>query len=182
VSSDRSLAALSRALAPAHAAAFGLGGRAGEAAAALARDGLSETRRTSWRLRLGELPATLFSEAEGRAEIVFWDPFSPRANPTLWACAAFRALHARCHESVSVHTYSSATAVRSALLLAGFAVGDGKPTPAGRRTTCAALDARNLSRPLDRRWFERLTRSSAPVPADAPPDALELIRELSQFR
>jgi queuine tRNA-ribosyltransferase len=99
----------------------------------------------------------------------------------LWTCAAFRALELCCRESVSVHTYSGATATRSALLLAGFAVGEGEPTAAGRRTTCAARDARNLTRPLDRRWLARLTRSSAALPPDAPPNALELIRELPQF-
>jgi queuine tRNA-ribosyltransferase len=158
-----------------------LNGRAGEVAAAVAREGLHETLRTRWRLRLGELPATLSCEAEGRAEIVFWDPFSLRANPTLWTCAAFQALKLCCRESVSVHTYSGATAVRSALLLAGFSVGEGEPTAVGKRTTCAALEMRSLARPLDRRWLERLTRSSAPLPPDAPPNALELIGELPQF-
>lgn len=181
VSFDRSLAALERALEPEHAAAFGLAGEAGEIAAMLARDGACETPRTRWRLRLGELPATLSGEAEARAEVVFWDPFSPRANPTLWTCSAFRALARCCHEDVSVHTYSGATSVRAALLLAGFAVGEGEPSAAGKRTTCAAFAARSLARPLDRRWFARLTRSTAPLPPDAPADALELIRALPQF-
>jgi queuine tRNA-ribosyltransferase len=181
VSFDRSLAALLHALSSAHAAEFGLSGKVGQAAAALARDGGHETARTCWRLRLGELPATLSGEAEACAEVVFWDPFSPRANPTLWTYSAFQALYGRCRQDVSVHTYSGATAVRSALLLAGFAVGEGEPSAAAKRTTCAARDARNLARPLDRRWFERLIRSSAPLPSDAPPDALELIRKLAQF-
>lgn len=182
VSFDRSPAALARALEPEHAAAFGLRGRAGEAAAAVLGAGCHETARTRWRLRLGELPATLSGEPEGCAEVVFWDPFSLRTNPTLWTCSAFRALWGRCGEGVSVHTYSGATAVRSALLLAGFAVGEGEPSAAGKRTTCAARESRNLACPLDRRWLERLTRSSAPFPPDAPPNALELVRELPQFK
>lgn len=181
VSFDRSLAALGHALEPEHAAAFGIDGEMAHAATAILRDGTYRAAHALWRLRLGELPETLSSEPPARAEIVFWDPFSPRANPALWTCAAFRALHERCHESVSVHTYSGATSVRAALLLAGFAVGEGDPSAAGKRTTCAARDVRNLRRPLGRRWLERLTRSSAPLPSDAPPNALELIRELPQF-
>lgn len=180
VSFDRSLAALERALEPAHVSAFGLSGAAGEAAATLIRDGVHETSGTRWRVQLGELPGTLAAEPAASAEIVFWDPFSLRQNPGLWTYSAFRALQPRCRESVTLHTYSGATAVRSALLLAGFAVGEG-PSAAGKRTTCAARDARNLSEPLARRWLERLTRSSAPLPPDAPANALELIRNLPQF-
>jgi queuine tRNA-ribosyltransferase len=181
VSFDRSLAALERALEPAHRAAFGFDGAAGDAAAALIREHRSESARSDWRLHVGELPGTLSRESEPRAEVVFWDPFSPRENPNLWGMSAFRALFRCCHERVSVHTYSGATAMRAALLLAGFAVGEGEPTVAGKRTTVAARAPSELAQPLDKRWFARLARSSAPFPPDAPPEALELIRSLPQF-
>jgi hypothetical protein len=71
--------------------------------------------------------------------------------------------------------------VRSALLLAGFAVGQGDRITESRSATIAATSADALREPLDRRWFERLARSSAPFPSDAPRDALELIRALQQF-
>ncbi len=80
-----------------------------------------------------------------------------------------------------MHTYSAATATRSALLLAGFAVGVGDTTFAGKQTTQAAVGIERLARPLDRRWLERLARSSAAFPADAPADALTRIAEGSQF-
>ena len=68
-----------------------------------------------------------------------------------------------------------------ALLLAGFAVGDGEGTGKQRQTTCAAIEARDLRAPLGPRFLDRLARSDAPLPQDAPADALERIRALPQF-
>ncbi len=179
---DRTTSALALALADENAAAFGFDGEARAAGRALLGAGRHETPRTVWRLELGELPATLARVASGSADVVFWDPFSPRANPALWTMAAFTALRAVCREGATVHTYSAATATRAALLLAGFAVGAGDPAASGKETTQAAVGARSLARPLDRRWLERLTRSSAPLPPDAPADALARIGAMPQFR
>jgi queuine tRNA-ribosyltransferase len=77
-----------------------------------------------------------------------------------------------------LHTYSGATAVRTALLLAGFAVGLGEPIGNGRVGTIAATSAALLARPFDRRFLDRVARSSAPFPPDAPPDALARIAAL----
>ena len=112
----------------------------------------------------------------------FWDPFSPKANPELWTHRAFSALRARCGEATTVYTYSTATATRSALLLAGFFVGAGDPSGPKEETTAAATDPSLLARPLDLRWLARLERSSAPFPPDAPPDALDRVRAHPQFR
>jgi queuine tRNA-ribosyltransferase len=78
-------------------------------------------------------------------------------------------------------TYSTATATRTALLLAGFAVGRGDPSGPKEETTAAADDASLLARPLDLRWLGRVERSSSPFPSDAPPDALSRIRAHPQF-
>jgi queuine tRNA-ribosyltransferase len=67
-------------------------------------------------------------------------------------------------------------------LLAGFAVGVGPATGAARETTIAAIDPADLTHPLGARWLERLARSSAPFPSDAPPDALVQVRRHPQFR
>jgi len=181
VSFDRSLAALRLAASPAHAAAFGFEGDAGTAARQLAAHQHHETTRTSWRVRLGELPDEFAAAPAKSVDIVFWDPFSPRANPALWTMAAFAALRRVCREGATVHTYSRATATRSALLLAGFAVGFGAITGANKPTTIAAVDLRDVNQPLNRRWLERLVRSSAPLPLDAPVDALVRIGKLPQF-
>jgi queuine tRNA-ribosyltransferase len=181
VSFDRSLAALRLASRPEHAAAFGCEGPAGVAIRALLAGGRHETERTSWRVQLGTLPAPLAAEREQAASVVFWDPFSPRSNPALWTVAAFSALRRVCAADATVHTFSRSTATRAALLLAGFAVGTGPLTGPDKPTTIAAVDARALARPLDARWLDRLTRSSAPFPPDAPADALARIRAMSQF-
>jgi queuine tRNA-ribosyltransferase len=181
VSFDRTTSALALALSDEHAAAFGFEGAALRAARALLSDGRHETPRTVWRLEAGELPSTLSRMAECSSDVVFWDPFSPRATPALWTAAAFAALRRVCSAGATVHTYSAATATRAALLLAGFAVGVGDATGLGKQTTEAAVDVGALGRPLDRRWLERLARSGAPFPTDAPPDALARIAALPQF-
>lgn len=181
VSFDRSLAALELASAPEHAAAFGLSGSAGVAARALLERRAHESARTHWRWVEGDVREALAREPAASADVVFWDPFSPAANPELWTLEAFLALRRVCREGASVHTYSGATAVRSALLLAGFWVGVGEKIGEGKYATVAAASAGVLERPLDRRWLDRLARSSAPFPSDAPKDALGRVRECAQF-
>lgn len=181
VSFDRSLEALRLASCPEHASAFGFENGAAVAARALLAAGRYETERTLWRVQLGTVPALFADEKEAAASIVFWDPFSPRTNPALWTVEAFSALRRVCAADATVHTYSRSTATRTALLLAGFAVGVGPVTGPDKPTTIAAVDARALESPLDGRWLDRLSRSSAPFPPDAPPDALGRIRALPQF-
>jgi queuine tRNA-ribosyltransferase len=181
VSFDRTASALELALREEHAASFGYEGDALRAAQAVAMTGAHESARTSWRLVIGELPGALERMGEGSADIVFWDPFSPRANPSLWTVAAFATVRRLCRPGATLHTYGAATSARAALLLAGFAVGAGVATREDKQTTIAAVSAADLVRPLDRRWLERLGRSSAPLPSDAPPDALARIAALPQF-
>lgn len=181
VSFDRTGVALELALQPEHAAAFGLDGEVGSVARVLLATGRVARVHATWELRMGELPGTLATEPAACADVVFWDPFSPVANPELWTLQAFTALRRLCAHGATVHTYSGATAIRSALLLAGFAVGEGEIVGPGRVATTASTQTANLLRPLDRRWLRRLARSSAAFPPDAPADALERIRALPQF-
>ena len=113
VSFDRSLAALELALAPEHAAAFGLAGEAGVAARALLTQGRHDSLRSAWRFSNGDLLASLALEQPASADVVFWDPFSPLSNPGLWTLSAFTALRRVCRAGATVHTYSGATRVRS---------------------------------------------------------------------
>jgi queuine tRNA-ribosyltransferase len=181
ISFDRTTAALELALSNEHATAFGFAGDALGAARELLSRGRHETPRTTWRLEAGELPSTLSRVPERSSDVVFWDPFSPRATPALWTVAAFAALRRVCNDGATVHTYSAATATRSALLLAGFAVGIGDPSGVGKDTTQAAIAVDRLARPLGPRWLERVARSAAPFPADAPADALARVAALSQL-
>ncbi|HEX3771998.1 MAG TPA: MnmC family methyltransferase [Polyangiaceae bacterium] len=175
VSFDRTLEPLTIAMAPAHREAFGLAGDHGEACAALLRGGRAEGKHTVWRVVVGDVPGTLLAES-GRADVVFWDPFSPRATPALWSVAAFTALRRACRDGATVHTYSGATSTRTSMLLAGFAVGFGRVLSPGRRSTIAATRREDLDEPLDARWFDRLARSTAAFADDAPPDALARVR------
>jgi queuine tRNA-ribosyltransferase len=181
VSIDKSLAALELALEPGHAAAFGWTSATAHIARTLVSAGAYESRRIHWQLRKADILETLGREPAGLADVVFWDPFSPGANPELWTLAAFRALRRVCRPGATVHTYSGATAVRSALLLADFRVGIGEKIAAGKHATIGALPPSELAQPLDQRWLARLARSSAPFSPDAPPDALERVRALPQF-
>jgi queuine tRNA-ribosyltransferase len=182
VSFERETGALALAASDDGARALGLSAEALDAARALLRDGRHEGPRVLWRLVRGDLRETLPAEAPSRAEVVFWDPFSPKANPELWTVAAFAAARAACADGATLFTYSTATATRAALLLAGWCVGVGDPSGPKEQTTAAATDRSLLARPLDARWLARVARSSAPFPPDAPPDALGRLRAHPQFR
>jgi queuine tRNA-ribosyltransferase len=181
VSFERDLGALAFATADDSAACLGLAPRDLAAARALLGAGVHEEERVRWRLVGGDALERL-SRVELLADVVFWDPFSPRQDGDMWTVRAFGALRARCGPRATLFTYSTATAVRSALLLAGFHVGVGDPSGPKAGTTAAAVERADLKRPLDQRWLERLARSSAPFPVDARGDALDRVRAHAQFR
>jgi len=156
-------------------ASFGLLGEPGEAARELLERSVHQTARTRWTLHRGEVLDAL-GQLTKSADIVYWDPFSPRKNPELWTVQAFAALRARCSPRATVFTYSASTTTRAALLLAGFQVGLGASTARQRETTCAAMRREDLASPLGRRFWEKIERSTAPLPSDAPPDALDRLR------
>jgi queuine tRNA-ribosyltransferase len=189
VSFERDLGALELALA--HGAAFGLesdggpdraggGSNGAQAVRALLAAGRHETARTVWRLQRGDLLEALARE-RARADIVFWDPFSPRANPSLWTVAAFSAMRRAAAARATLFTYSASTAARVAMLLAGWAVGVGEPIGDKLATTAAAIDPADLARPLDRAWLGRLARPDVPLPADAGADFAARVARAPQF-
>jgi queuine tRNA-ribosyltransferase len=181
VSFERELGALALAASPDGAARLGWSAQDAAAAGALLRDGRHQEPGLSWRLSLGEALERLDAESL-RADLVYWDPYSPKVNGELWSAAAFALLAARCAPGAELFTYSAATATRSALLLAGFAVGRGDPSGPKQETTAAALPPALPARPLDARWLARLARSSAPLPPDAPASAMQRIAAHPQFR
>ena len=58
-------------------------------------DGRHEEAGLTWELRLGDALDRLDAEPL-RADVVFWDPFSPKVNGALWTAGAFSRLAARC--------------------------------------------------------------------------------------
>jgi queuine tRNA-ribosyltransferase len=179
VSFERDLGALALALETPDA--FAIDAEAAGAARALLARGRHETARTTWRLEGGDVVEAL-ARTDARADVVFWDPFSPRANPALWTVAAFAAARRVAGPRCTLFTYSASTATRVALLLAGWAVGVGASIGEKAHTTAAAVDPADLARPLDRAWLGRLARADAPMPADAPADAAARAATAPQFR
>jgi queuine tRNA-ribosyltransferase len=180
ISFERDTGALELACSDDGAARLGLAREDQAAARALLAAGEHVEPGLRWRLVAGDARETL-ATFTGTADVVFWDPYSPRRDGALWTVAAFLAVRARCAAGATLFTYSTATAVRSALLLAGFYVGVGTPSGPKEGTTAAAVRRSDLAAPLDQRWLERLARSSAALPPDAPPDALDRIRAHPQF-
>jgi queuine tRNA-ribosyltransferase len=180
VSFERELGALTLACSDEGVRRLGWSADEAAAARALLRDGRHEEPGLTWELRPGEALEQLDAEPL-RADLVYWDPFSPKVNGPLWTAGAFTRLAARCAPGAALFTYSTATSVRSALLLAGFAVGHGDASGPKEETTAATLPPVLPARPLDARWLTRLARSSAPFPADAPGDALQRISAMEQF-
>lgn len=160
--------------------AFDLQGEPGEAARALLTHGQHENARVSWQLRHGDLLHALATEPL-RADIVFWDPFSPKANPGLWTVAAFTAIRRVAGPRCTLFTYSASTTVRLALLLGGWAVGVGEAIGEKAQTTAAAVEASDLRCPLDRAWLTRLHRPDLRLPSDAPADAAKRAMGSPQF-
>jgi tRNA U34 5-methylaminomethyl-2-thiouridine-forming methyltransferase MnmC len=132
----------------------------------------------TWLLRTGDF-TTLVQDETHRADVVFFDPFSPRSNPEMWSVPLLENLY-RCHRpgrAMRLATYSSAFGVRAGLLLAGFYVGDGPILAGLRRATLAATDFSLLREPLDRAWLGRWRRDREPWPPLTAPRDHRRIRE-----
>ena len=121
-------------------------------------------------------------------DVIFHDPYSPAANPEMWGVACFEKLRRAASKNdgpTSLHTYSCATPVRAALLLAGFFVGFGPATGRMNSTTIASSRLDALAKPLDERWLSRWLRSHTRYPYGTAPESFgsttEAIRRHPQF-
>ena len=123
-----------------------------------------------WELLKGDFLALL--ETAPPPDVIFYDPFSSKTDTALWTPATFARLFRHCApKPAELYTYSSSTAVRVALLTAGFFVAEGTGT-GPRPTTTAAFSradgaARHpLSPPLlGDAWLARWRRSGSKFPA-----------------
>jgi queuine tRNA-ribosyltransferase len=150
---------------------------------AILREGRWEAPGVRWELLRGDFAVTL-DEAPA-PDLVFYDPFSYKADVPLWTPSFFARLRGRCERS-ALYTYSTSTAVRGALLSAGFFVGRGAPTGPKTETTAAYTHAEDARVPLlGPEWLRKWEKSSARLPAEvaADPAAYEArIREHLQWR
>ena len=122
----------------------------------------------TWELRAEDFLTAIVKETH-TADLVFFDPYSPNVNSEIWTLSCFENLRARCHGPeadchTSLFTYSRATPVRAALLLAGFYAGQGHSTGLKPETTQASTQLTSLEKPLDARWYLRWQRSHTQLP------------------
>jgi queuine tRNA-ribosyltransferase len=108
-------------------------------------------------------------------DIIFHDPFSAKTDAPLWTVQTFERMRAHIADKpCELYTYSSATAVRVALLAAGFHVGVGVGTGPRAATTIAFthadLAASHPLKPslLGADWLARWHRSTSQYPANLP--------------
>ena len=144
----------------------------------LLESGLARAGGLTWEARWGDFPL-LIQQEETRADVVFFDPFSPRANPAMWSLPTLEGLYncRRRHGDTILVTYSSSFSVRAALLLAGFFVGEGPQPNPRRATTLAATALGLLDQPLDARWLARWRRDREPWPALSPAGKHQTLRK-----
>jgi queuine tRNA-ribosyltransferase len=106
--------------------------------AALLDGGVYRRGAVTWTLLEGD---ALVRYADAPApDVVIYDPFSFKVDAPMWTGPAFAALRARCVRT-RLYTYSNSTAVRLALLAAGFYVGPGVGTGPKGETTVASTHA-----------------------------------------
>jgi queuine tRNA-ribosyltransferase len=112
-------------------------------------------------------------ESQPRPDVICYDPFSAKVDTPLWSLAAFCRLFeflAREARPVELFTYSASTAVRSAMLAAGFHVARGVASGPKEETTIALVHMTAPHALLGRDWLERRARSTAKWNADVAPE------------
>ena len=119
--------------------------------------------RLRWQLQPGDFPALLARDADLPApHAIFYDPYSPTANPEMWTLETFAALFRRLRPDAPclLTTYTRSTAARVTLLLAGFHVGVGGASGEKDETTMATNTPALLDAPLTRQWLEKKVYAS----------------------
>lgn len=138
------------------------------------RDGTwkSPCGRLTWELLEGDFLQEM--EKAAAPDLIYYDPFSSKTDHRLWTPESFSQVFRHCADrATELYTYSTSTAVRAALLCAGFFVGPGAPTGPKLETTRAftrSVTERDPSlRLLDAEWLQRWNRSDAKYPSSISP-------------
>jgi len=122
-----------------------------------------------WELHIGDFPsiiATSEARALPRPHLIMFDAYSPATNPSMWTLPLFTNIFSLLdpERPCLLPTYSRSTMLRVTLLLAGFFAGVGHPTGEKDETTVAANRFELIDEPLDRRWLQRVRRSTSAEP------------------
>jgi queuine tRNA-ribosyltransferase len=127
------------------------------------------SKRLHWELLKGDFRD--FIDSAPTPELIFYDPFSYKTDGELWTGEIFARIFARCSaQATELYTYSASTAVRAALLSAGFFVAQGVGTGPKTETTIAFNRAESVAQHplppnlLGQRWLARWRRSDAKFP------------------
>ncbi|HNX76712.1 MAG TPA: tRNA guanosine(34) transglycosylase Tgt [Candidatus Rifleibacterium sp.] len=122
-----------------------------------------------WELCKGDF-LELFEQA-AVPDLVYFDPFSAKTDTSFWTYETFARLFKHFNDArAELYTYSTSTAIRAALLSAGFFVASGIGTGPKESTTiafsCLQAHARHLAAPalLGQEWLARWRRSGSPFP------------------
>ena len=153
-----------------------------------------DRQAVTWDFHLADFPTLLAQPAAlefPKPHAILFDAFSPAKNPAMWTQPLFANLFRLLDPArpCAMPTYSRSTMLRVTLLLAGFFVGVGHGTGEKEETTIAANMLDLISEPLDRRWLERVRRSTSAEPMWEPlyrqaplsPETWEKLRHLQQF-
>ncbi len=125
----------------------------------------SDDGHIEWLLLEGDA-MTRIADAEC-ADVVYYDPFSPSSDTSLWTIDCFAKLKARLNQNGLVLTYSNSTAVRVAMLAAGFFVAAGIATGPKANTSIAFLNHASLpasAQILGSAWLASWEKSQAKLP------------------
>ena len=120
-----------------------------------------------WKLHLGDFAEDLKTGIQLSApNSILYDPYSPSGNPDMWRLDHFSRLRTQLDDSVPclLTNYTRSTAVRVALLLAGFYVGAGCEIGEKAETTIASNQLGMLERPLNKSWLGRVRVSGNAAP------------------
>lgn len=130
----------------------------------------------SWQVMEGDF-LELLANAPSRPDVIFYDMFSSKVSADVWTLEAFRQLFAACRGGATeLFTYTCSTAVRAALLAAGFYVAQGRGIGPKADTTIAVTPAAFDSplgaghRFLAAEWIKRWNRSQVKFPAALEPE------------
>lgn len=130
----------------------------------------------NWELHVGDF--LNFLETSAVPDLIYFDPFSSKTDTGLWTPEVFARIFKHCApKSAELYTYSAGTAVRAAMLGAGWSVGEGAGTGPKATTTLAftRLDAaqHHPLQPalLGEPWLARWRRSDSQYPKNLPADA-----------
>lgn len=137
---------------------------------------LVDGRVFRWQFVRGDFRETIKTPGLPKADLVYYDFFSPASQPWLWTLAVLEPLFRACSHEAKFITYASATCVRALLAASGFHVGLGIPSGRKKNSTMAAMRFEDLEEPLLPGWKKTFLTSHRPFTEAASQEEQDEIR------